>query len=364
MCCRKLPSLELLGLHMKPQMWFSGHMGPYLPNHYSLFTFTDDYEFAHRTHQDVGFLLKQHARLSRFWRLWNACRDLLATTADSDNDEHYVLEAMQSLERLQAELDVFHPPPEKNENDEAESEGEKTVGTSTEKMTVRDMVLDIVQHQPVSGLLRDFVLAAADERQMADRARAVFFVAPHAPREKRTKALVPMQGYDSPSPRQIPSRDEMRLIEEGLPYLRVPFPVPEDALVRTHTPTTYLSCADSVCIQHVDNRAKRVPSDWVKSTMFFNLPGMSNWTHCAQGESESSKLTSWWGCDRRVHRRLHVHRRGRSHGADGHCHAGLLPASLHRGGRRRPVDGTRHPNTVLVINPEVATPTPNTISSP
>ena len=40
-----------------------------------------------------------------------------------------------------------------------------------------------------------------------------------------------MKGYDSPNPRLIPSRDEIRLIEAGLPYLRIPFPVPDDAMV-------------------------------------------------------------------------------------------------------------------------------------
>lgn len=264
----KLPSLELLGLYVKPQMWFSGHMGPHLPNHYALFTFCDDYEFAHRTRPDVGFLLQQHARLARFWNLWYACHDLLSTAGDGvGEDDDVAMPVMASLERYEAELAAFHPPKlnedegddeseektkEKSESEENEKEEEKEK-EKEEKKTVREMVLEIVRQQPVPGLLKSYVLAAADERQMADRARAVFFIAPHISREKRGKVFVPMQGYESPNPRQIPSRDEIRLIEAGLPYLRVPFPVPDDAM-------------------HVDNRAKRVPSDWVKSTMFFNLP--------------------------------------------------------------------------------------------
>ena len=110
-CCRKLPSLELLGLYVKPQMWFSGHMGPHLPNHYALFTFCDDYEFAHRTRPDVGFLLQQHARLARFWNLWHACHDLLSTAGDGVDDD-VATPAMDSLERYEAELAAFHPPDE------------------------------------------------------------------------------------------------------------------------------------------------------------------------------------------------------------------------------------------------------------
>jgi len=31
-------------------------LGPYIPQHYSMFTFNDDYEFAERTRQDVGYV--------------------------------------------------------------------------------------------------------------------------------------------------------------------------------------------------------------------------------------------------------------------------------------------------------------------
>lgn len=57
--------------------------------------------------------------------------------------------------------------------------------------------------------------------------------------DKLGNAFKPMQGFGSPNPRLIPTKEEIRLIEEGLPYLRVPFPVPGDAMVRDTSLSVY-----------------------------------------------------------------------------------------------------------------------------
>lgn len=65
----KHPLLELFGLHILPEIWFSGHMGVPFPHHYSLFTNFDDYQFKQRVVEDLKFTLP----------LWQQYQDEVAT---------------------------------------------------------------------------------------------------------------------------------------------------------------------------------------------------------------------------------------------------------------------------------------------
>ncbi|TXT54359.1 MAG: putative Metallophosphoesterase [Candidatus Thorarchaeota archaeon] len=51
----KEPLLENFSLHLRPDFWFSGHMGAPLLQHYSLFTYLDDYEFYLRYQQQYQY---------------------------------------------------------------------------------------------------------------------------------------------------------------------------------------------------------------------------------------------------------------------------------------------------------------------
>ncbi len=73
----KQPLLELFSLYFKPTCWFSGHMGPSFPHHYSLFTYLDDHQFSQRVKLILTFFKNLwHERL-QYWRLWYWSEDLL-----------------------------------------------------------------------------------------------------------------------------------------------------------------------------------------------------------------------------------------------------------------------------------------------
>lgn len=61
----KEPILELMSLHIRPTLWFSGHMGSPLPNQYNLFTFLDDNDLEERINPHSAFFIEEF----RKWKI-------------------------------------------------------------------------------------------------------------------------------------------------------------------------------------------------------------------------------------------------------------------------------------------------------
>ncbi len=60
----KQPILELLSLHLKPNLWFSGHMGVPIPQHYSLRTVNETRQFVRRLQPSIEFLQRKWDELT------------------------------------------------------------------------------------------------------------------------------------------------------------------------------------------------------------------------------------------------------------------------------------------------------------
>ncbi|MCY3414593.1 MAG: metallophosphoesterase [Candidatus Heimdallarchaeota archaeon] len=64
----KEPVLEQFSTRLKPQLWFSGHMGAPLPQQYSSFTLFDDYELHDRLKYHVEFARKMLLKNLTSWK--------------------------------------------------------------------------------------------------------------------------------------------------------------------------------------------------------------------------------------------------------------------------------------------------------
>ncbi|MFX1536100.1 MAG: metallophosphoesterase [Promethearchaeota archaeon] len=91
----KEPLLEIFSMHIQPDLWFSGHMGAPLPQHYSLFTFNDDYDFARRSEINLTFLKELWKERSKYWVLWYKAQDLLKSPEQTYETPRNILTYLQ-----------------------------------------------------------------------------------------------------------------------------------------------------------------------------------------------------------------------------------------------------------------------------
>ncbi|MDF1537951.1 MAG: metallophosphoesterase [Candidatus Thorarchaeota archaeon] len=59
----KQPILELLSIHLRPDLWFSGHMGVPMPHHYSLMTVYETRQFIRRVRPSIDVLKSNMEKL-------------------------------------------------------------------------------------------------------------------------------------------------------------------------------------------------------------------------------------------------------------------------------------------------------------
>ncbi|MFX1254264.1 MAG: metallophosphoesterase [Promethearchaeota archaeon] len=93
----KEPLLEIFSMHIQPDLWFSGHMGAPLPQHYSLFTFNDDYDFARRSEINVAFFKHLWKERSKYWALWYKTQDLIQSPEQTYETPKNLLTYLQPL---------------------------------------------------------------------------------------------------------------------------------------------------------------------------------------------------------------------------------------------------------------------------
>ncbi|MFX0065969.1 MAG: metallophosphoesterase [Candidatus Hermodarchaeota archaeon] len=97
----KEPLLEIFSMHIQPDLWFSGHMGAPLPQHYSLFTFNDDYDFARRSEINLAFFKQLWKERSKYWVLWYKAQDLIQSPEQTYETPKNILTYLQPLMQSQ-----------------------------------------------------------------------------------------------------------------------------------------------------------------------------------------------------------------------------------------------------------------------
>ncbi|KAL6076876.1 hypothetical protein QOT17_002574 [Balamuthia mandrillaris] len=282
----KIPAMELWGSFLNASMWFSGHMGPWLPQHYSLFTNFEDYEFAQRTEQDVGFLKQLYAQLSCYWKLWHALEKLYPYSPDekmdpvsSFQDSQDTCSSSSSFQSFSSWADfpsyiqnLLHLSSESSSSDSSASSSSSSSSSSAPSFSAKE-----ASSFPELKLPQEYVRAVAASKSnyhLARRLRWFLFLEPHLSKEERKQAeqqlSAALQKNDSfsfklilkqrgqmkdkgPFPEAIPTADEVELMDSNLQYFELPYSVPPGAL-------------------DINNRANRTPTDFVKNTtLYFNL---------------------------------------------------------------------------------------------
>ncbi len=164
--------------------------------------------------------MKRYEHLSRLWKLWYALEEIVPCT----------LTESSSLEEEDS-------PTELKGQSEISGDGSFALLSGIVSAPLIELLESVVKEKPIPGSVRKFIASSASPLQAAKRIRRALFVAPHIAYKQRAnnKLFKDMQGYDSPNPKFIPSREEIQLIEEGIQYFKLPFEVPPDALVRLHS---------------------------------------------------------------------------------------------------------------------------------
>jgi len=247
-------------------------MGLPIPQHYNVFTFNDDYDFAERTKLDVGFLLQYFHQMLPLWELWATLEKLLPFD-HKEQDIAYILER-ERAERVQSDADAAYSSftefpldivrvlgldQETQQSEESVMEGEESKQSKQRgDRTHTDAV-------PLPHGVKDRIRACRTPAQLAETARFLLYIEPHLTRTDKqqfTNSLSKEElkehqrnrvAVQFPFPESIPSAEELQLMKDNLHYLQVPYSVPAGAM-------------------NIENRPNRVPSDYVKKMpMYFNL---------------------------------------------------------------------------------------------